>query len=295
MTEIIIKRAEGGSPEARKKYSGDISQGQPERPVFEFALARLRSPALSYGMFYLKTFLLLAVTIALAPFYFFLLLLFYPWRRSIGPKLVRFYSKICLLIYRVKIERVRNYRAFKKDRKGLLIISNHSSFLDIFVLSSLFETVFVSKAEVKYYPIVGQIAWLTGVVFFDRASSKERLRVLKAVAGRHSGRTISVFPQGTTGRISDRLPFQRGIFKVIELNRGITLLPVTLYYKEDADIAWSRQTLLENAMKVSGKRRVRLKVILHHPLTTEDCKGGSTAEICKMVEKTVLGPLHAEY
>lgn len=246
-------------------------------------------------MFYLKTFLFLTLTITLAPFYFVVLLLFYPWRRSIGPKLVRIYSGICLLIYRIKIEKVKNYRTFKKSKKRVLIISNHSSFLDIFVLSRLFETVFVSKTEVKYYPVIGQIAWLMGVVFFDRGSSKERLRVLKTVASEHTGRVISVFPQGTTGRISERLPFHRGIFKVMEMDPDITLLPVTLYYKEDADIAWSRQSLKENAMKVSRKKRVHLKVIIHDPPTIEDCKGKSTAEICKMVEGTVLGALRKDY
>jgi 1-acyl-sn-glycerol-3-phosphate acyltransferase len=246
-------------------------------------------------MFYVKTFLFLVLTITLAPFYIVVLLLFYPRRRSIGPKLVRFYSGICLQIYRVKIERVKNYRAFKKSKKGFLIISNHSSFLDIFVLSSLFETVFVSKAEVKYYPVIGQIAWLMGSVFFDRGSSKERLRVLKTIANRYSGVNIAVFPQGTTARITERLPFQRGIFKVMELNAGITLLPVTLYYKEDADIAWSRQTLRENAMKVSGKRRVHLKVIVHGPLTIDEYEGKTAAEICKMTEETILEPLQKEY
>lgn len=246
-------------------------------------------------MFYLKTFLFLLLTITLAPFYFGLLLLFYPWRRNIGPKLVRFYSWICLRIYRVKIDRIKNYRAFKKGKKGFLIVSNHSSFLDIFVLSTLFETVFVSKAEVKYYPIIGQIAWLMGVVFFDRGSSKERLRVLKRVANKYSDRTISVFPQGTTGRITERLPFQRGIFKAVELNPGTTLLPVTLYYKEDADISWSRQKLKENAMKVSRKRSIHLKVIIHDPLTIKEYEGKTAAEICKMTGEVIVGPLHRDY
>lgn len=236
------------------------------------------------------------MTSALAPLYFFLLLLFYPWRRIIGPRLVRFYSRICLLIYRVKIDKVKNYRAFKKNKKGFLIISNHSSFLDIFVLSALFSSVFVSKAEVKYYPIIGQIAWLMGVVFFDRGSSKERLRVVKTVASRYPGRTIAVFPQGTTCCIAERLPFSRGIFKVMELNPEITLLPVTLHYRDDAEISWHRpQTLKENAQKVSRQKRVRLKVIIHDPVSIEKYKGMTTAEICKMLEETVLGPLQREY
>jgi len=247
-------------------------------------------------MFYLKTALFLIVTVVLAPVYLFLLLLFYPWRRIIGPKLVRFYSGICLLIYRVKIDRVKNYRAFKKNKKGFLIISNHSSFLDIFVLSALFSTVFVSKAEVKYYPIIGQIAWLMGVVFFDRGSTRERLRVVKTVADRYPGGSITVFPQGTTGRISERLPFNRGIFKVTELNPEIALLPVTLHYRDDAEIAWHRpQTLKENAKRVSRQKSVRLKVIIHGPVSIEKYKGKTAAGICKMVEETVLSHLQKEY
>jgi len=259
-------------------------------------LAPFRSSALSYGMFYLQTILFLALTIGLAPFYFIILLLLYPWRKIIGPKLVRFYSMICLLIYRVKIDKVVHYARFKKKgRRGCLIVSNHSSFLDIFTLSALFETVFISKAELKYYPIIGQIAWLMGVVFVDRGSSKERIRVLKTVANGYSGRIISVFPQGTTSRISERLPFQRGIFKTIELNPGIAVLPVTLYYKADADIAWSGQSLRENAKKVSGQKRVHLKVIVHDPVTIEKYRGKTAAEICKMVEHSILGPLQMKY
>ncbi len=247
-------------------------------------------------MFYVKTVIFFVFTITLAPFYFAVLLLFYPLRLSIGPKLVGFYSKICLLIYRVKIERIKNYRAFKKSKKGLLIVSNHVSFLDIFVLSSLFDTVFVSKSEVKYYPVFGQIAWLMGVIFFDRGSSKERLRVLKRIANGNTSGIVAVFPQGTTGPITERLPFQRGIFKVMELRPGLTLVPVTLHYKEDADIAWHKpQTLKENAVKISKQKRIHLKVIIHHPVTIDEHKGKTTAEMCKMVEKTILGELRRGY
>jgi 1-acyl-sn-glycerol-3-phosphate acyltransferase len=196
------------------------------------------------------------------------------------------------LIYRVKIDKAVNYNRFARGKKGFLIVSNHSSFLDIFVHSALFETAFVSKAEVKYYPVIGQIAWLMGVVFFDRRSPKERRRVLKTIANKYEGRNISVFPQGTTGRITERLPFQRGIFKVMELNHGLRLLPVTLHYKEDRTIAWHRpQTLKENATKVCQLKTIHLTVDIHKPVTIEDYRDKTTAEVCKMVEGIVLGPL----
>ncbi len=251
---------------------------------------------LSYDMFYLKTFLFISITLTLAPFYILLLLILYPWRLRIGPRLVRLYSILCLLIYRVKIVKVLHYKRFKKAKNGFLIVSNHSSFLDIFVLSALFQTAFVSKAEVKYYPIVGQIAWLMGVVFFDRRSPGERQRVLKTVANNYGGGIISIFPQGTTGRISDRLPFQRGIFRVIELNPKMRLLPVTLHYKEDQVIAWhSPQSLKENAMKVCRQKSIHLTVDVHKPVTIEDYRDKTTAEVCRMVEGIVLGPLQDDH
>jgi 1-acyl-sn-glycerol-3-phosphate acyltransferase len=255
-----------------------------------------RFHAIVWGMFFLKAAQFLIVTVTLAPFYFLILLVLYPWRLRIGPRLVQFYSKICLLIYRVRIDRVKHFRAFKKKKKGLLIIANHGSFLDIFVLSALFGTSFVSKAEVKYYPIIGQIARLMGVIFFERTSRAERIRVLRTVASCCRERIIAVFPQGTTGRISERLPFSRGIFKVLDINPEITLLPVTLHYKEDAEIAWNApQSLRENATRVSGQQSIRVKVSIHHPVARREHEGKTTAEICRMVEETVLGDLEKGY
>jgi len=246
--------------------------------------------------FYLKISIFLIVTVILAPFYFFMLFIFYKWRQSIGPKIVQFYSKLCLLIFRVNIEQVKNYQTFEKKKEGVLIISNHASFLDIFVLSALFGSVFISKAEVKYYPIIGQIAWLMGVIFLNRNSLNERLRVLNTIVNKCSNRILVVFPQGTTSRISERLSFNRGIFKVIELNPDISLLPITLHYKEDTEIAWNKpQSFKDNTIRVCAQDKIHIKVIIHNPVTIDDYREKTTSQICKMVEQTVLEPLQKEY
>jgi 1-acyl-sn-glycerol-3-phosphate acyltransferase len=245
--------------------------------------------------FYLKSALFLFVTVMLAPFYFIIVLFFYICCQSIGPKLVQFYSKICLLIFRVKIHHVRKASLFAKKR-GLLIISNHVSFLDIFVLAASFGSVFVSKAEVMYYPIIGQAAWLSGAIFFDRKSSREKLKVLKKIAKKNSARPVVIFAQGTTGCIDERLPFNRGIFRVVELNPDIILLPVTIHYEKDAEIAWSKpQSLKENAIKVSSQRKIHVKVIVHEPITIDDYRGKTASQICQMVEQIVLSPLQKDY
>lgn len=234
----------------------------------------------------------LSVTAALAPFYLGLLLLFFPWRKGLGGRLVGFYSKICLRIFGVQISHRVDLGGFRETRGKVLIISNHASFLDIFILSSLFATAFVSKAEVRRYPVIGQIAWLMGCIFLDRASSRERLRVMKAVAGRDSARILAVFPQGTTGSIKQRLPFQRGIFKAVELNPDITVLPVTLRYRDDDRMAWVMpQSLLEHARVIGSASGIRVEVIVHKPFSYGGNPGVSAARICKETEDALLRPL----
>ena len=237
----------------------------------------------------------MTVTLILSPPYIVILLVFFPWRYRIGPALVQLYSRLCLFIFRVAIDR-SDAQFHANKGKGMLIIANHASFLDIFVLSAVFGSVFVSKEEVKYYPIIGQIAWLMGVIFFNRNASHERLRVLNTITSTCSDRLLVVFPQGTTSRITERLPFNRGIFKVTELNPDISLLPVTLHYKEDAEIAWHKpQSLKENAMRVCAQKRIHVKIIVHAPVTIEHYREKNASQICRLVEGTVLGPLQKEY
>jgi 1-acyl-sn-glycerol-3-phosphate acyltransferase len=205
---------------------------------------------------------------------------------------VKLYSKICLVIFRVRIDEVKNREIFKSMSKGILIIANHSSFLDIFVLSSVFGTAFLSKAEVKYYPVIGQITWLMGSVFLNRDSAKEKMKIIKTIANNCSDRILVVFPQGTTSRIADQLPFNRGIFKVIDLNPAISILPVTVHYREDAKIAWHKpQSLGENVKMVSALNRIHVTVTVHNPVCIKDYQGKTSAEICRMVEQIVVTPL----
>jgi 1-acyl-sn-glycerol-3-phosphate acyltransferase len=244
--------------------------------------------------FSVKTSFVLLVTILLSPLYFLILIIFYRWRKRIGPQMVKLYSKICLIIFQVQIEEVRNYEIFQQLEKGILIISNHSSFLDIFVLSAIFGSVFVSKAEVKYYPIAGQIAYLMGSVFLNRDSSKDRLKLIKIIANTCSNRILVVFPQGTTSCITAQLPFHRGIVKVIELNPAISILPVTLHYRDDSEIAWQQpQSLRENVMRVSAQDGIHVTVIVHNPVCIDDYRGKTSAEVCRMVEQTVVEPLRS--
>jgi lyso-ornithine lipid O-acyltransferase len=94
-----------------------------------------------------------------------------------------------------------------------VIVCNHTSYIDILVMSSAVPTLFVSKKEVRAYPIIGLAAELCGTIFIDRD---------KSVAGQNiasemdeallAGTCITFFPEGTTTDGSTMLRFRAALF-----------------------------------------------------------------------------------
>jgi 1-acyl-sn-glycerol-3-phosphate acyltransferase len=238
----------------------------------------------------LKIIIFIIVMLVFAFLYFPLLILFYPWHIDLGPKLLQFASKIILRIFSVKIEHSDKIDRFLSKKKGFIIISNHVSLLDIFLLSALYGTIFVSKIEVRHYPVFGQIAALMGVIFLKRDSPEERHLIIRELAEKSRDRIITIFPQGTTSSLSLPLPFKCGIFKTVEMNNELFLVPVTIHYKEDKDIAWTGdQLLLENVKMVCRQKRIHVRVNIHKLITNTDFKNNSITEVCKKTEKVILG------
>ena len=121
-----------------------------------------------------------------------------------------------------------------------MIISNHLSYVDGFVLGSLFPVVFISKREVKKWPVVGLWAILCGTIFIDR-QRKTRVRLLVAETSRKlkEGANILLFPEGHATNGERMLPFQTVPLAAPLRNRSI-IVPVTLVYSSIDDQAVSK-------------------------------------------------------
>jgi len=117
------------------------------------------------------------------------------------------------------------------ERGGYVIISNHFGYLDGIVLGSLFPVIFVSKSEVKSWPLVGQWTKLCGNVFINRQQKgliplavKEISRKLKQQAN------ILLFPEGAATNGDRMLPFQTAPLAA-PLRRRAIIVPVRLAYQ----------------------------------------------------------------
>ncbi len=118
----------------------------------------------------------------------------------------------------------------------LLVVSNHISWLDILVMLAVQPVRFVSKAEIKRWPLIGWLATNAGTLYIERASRRDAMRVvhhiadaLKPATPDHAPYIIAVFPEGTTTDGSVVLPFHGNLIQAA-LSAGAPVQPVTLRF-----------------------------------------------------------------
>ena len=94
------------------------------------------------------------------------------------------------------------------------LVTNHLSYVDIVLLFGQVDCVFVSKHEVKSWPVVGYLTRAVGTIFVDRERRRDAVRVLgeidQAVAG---GDGVVVFPEGTSSEGGDVYPMKPALFE----------------------------------------------------------------------------------
>ena len=115
-------------------------------------------------------------------------------------------------------------------RPGCLLVANHISWLDIFAINALAPAAFVSKAEVRAWPVVGWLAARNETVFLRRGS-RGHARIINAEIGAllDGGRNVAVFPEGTTTDGSHVLHFHAALLQPA-IESGHPVQPVALSY-----------------------------------------------------------------
>lgn len=115
---------------------------------------------------------------------------------------------------------------------GALIVANHISWIDIFVINAVLPSAFVAKAEIRRWPLFGWLAARNDTVFLRRGSRGHARIINDEIAcilgiGQH----VAVFPEGTTTDGRSLLHFHAALLQPA-LNVGRPLLPVAISYWE---------------------------------------------------------------
>jgi 1-acyl-sn-glycerol-3-phosphate acyltransferase len=120
------------------------------------------------------------------------------------------------------------------------VVSNHLSYLDILMYSSVRPFVMVAKTEVRGWPLFGWITSRAGTVYVERGGGpKTYPRVNAAMAEAYRrGLPVLFFPEGTTTDGAEVLPFRRGLFHSV-LNEGVALRTAALRYRLES--CWTNE------------------------------------------------------
>lgn len=116
-----------------------------------------------------------------------------------------------------------------------LLVANHVSWLDIAAIHAVLpEARFVSKSDVKHWPLVGRLVASAGTLFIEREKKRDALRVVHQMAeALKAGDTVAVFPEGTTGDGRTLLPFHANLLQAA-IATGRPVQPVVLRFFDAA-------------------------------------------------------------
>ena len=116
------------------------------------------------------------------------------------------------------------------DEGSSLIVANHISWLDIPVLGAIKPLQFLSKAEVRSWPLIGFLAERAGTLFIKRGGGQVNQVQTEIESVLEQGKTVLIFPEGTTTDGQTVKKFHPRLFKSA-LKNQTPVQPVTLHYR----------------------------------------------------------------
>ena len=167
-----------------------------------------------------------------------------------------------------------------------IICPNHTSFLDIFCIYSIFSHyfVFIGKKEIENWPLF-HIFYTSGMnILVDRHNKTGSIKALRKMSQEiDKGNPLVIFPEGTISKKAPKLaPFKSGAFS-IAIQKQVPILPVTFITN------WKR---LQRSGIWKGKAGPGIaEVIIHKPINTTGLHKENIDQLQSKVEAIIEGPL----
>jgi len=177
-------------------------------------------------MWLIKNFVVIMYSLLVAV----LSLLIFPidYNKKLSNSLMRVWANGVLFIYGIKV----NVSGAENiiPGTGKVYISNHASYLDIFVqLAKMPDNVrMIYKKEINRVPLLGWAMLAAGFISIDRKNTRKAMSSLdKAAEKIKKGLSIVIYPEGTRTRDGNVGEFKRGMFYLAEKSEA-DIIPVSL-------------------------------------------------------------------
>ncbi len=156
-------------------------------------------------------------------------------------------------------------------KEATLFVGNHMSYLDIPLLMSSAQVVFIGKKELANWPFFGHGMRAVGTVFVDRGSVSSRKDAADTIAPyiMKSKQSVAIFPSGTTKLLEDK-EWRWGAFLIAKRN-GIPIQPFRLNYKPARAAAFiDEDAFAPHLWRLLGTPNIQAEIEFHPPIQVDD-------------------------
>ncbi|MEV0898720.1 lysophospholipid acyltransferase family protein [Actinoplanes sp. NPDC049802] len=148
-----------------------------------------------------------------------------------------------------------------RPRPGSLLVANHVSWLDPVALAALLPVRVVAKHDVAGWPGIGGASRRAGAIFIDRTRpSTLPATVAEVAAALRAGRSVALFPEGTTYCGPDQGRFRPALFQAA-IDAGAPVVPVSIGYDSTEAAFVADDTIWESVCRVARVRRLTLTLV----------------------------------
>lgn len=178
-----------------------------------------------------------------------------------------------------------------------LVVANHISWLDIFLVHAALPATFIAKSEIRSWPLAGLLVQASGTIFVERGNRHAVRSLMKeAMARLDLGERVIFFPEGTTSRGESVLKFHTSLFGLAEQRPDLVVVPMTLFYSrlsapgsafEKASVAEAMtqvayvddMSLVGSMVQIMGRPGLQADAVIHQTIEPQGMPRQQLAEL----------------
>ncbi|NHZ88797.1 1-acyl-sn-glycerol-3-phosphate acyltransferase [Massilia sp. CCM 8733] len=171
-----------------------------------------------------------------------------------------------------------------------MVVANHVSWLDIFVINALYPCRFVAKSEIREWPVLGWLADKAGTVFLARGNRRDLRQIFKGLVHKlEQGERVAFFPEGTTASQGSLLPFHANLFEAA-VDAGVMVQPYAVSYVDASGALHpsiefiGEMSFAESMVAILSGPAVSARVVCMAPI---DAAGAHRRDVCAAAHAAV--------
>jgi 1-acyl-sn-glycerol-3-phosphate acyltransferase len=212
-----------------------------------------------------------------------------------GPRELRIIKRWSRGVLAILGVRLRVHGRPPGGHQPTVIVCNHVSWLDIWVIHAVSPVRFVAKSDVRRWPLIGWLVARSGTIFIERSKRSDTARTNRTIVDTLAkGERVGIFPEGTTTDGTHLHAFHASLFQPA-LGAGARVVTAAIRYQRpdgsvnlDASYAGDR-SLIESLRLILRQRSLRAELIFAGEM---EISGKTRREIAHGCEALIAHALH---